>query len=94
MGINEPLDLSQWKNKSVSFDWEYMFAKTDFGYDLESQGAALAQIAALADAGILMPTVSRIYDAGINGKNLKLATKDVESGHMLGKVVVSGEFNG
>ena len=94
VGINEPLDLSQWKNKSVSFDWEYMFAKTDFGYDLESQGAALAQIAALADAGSVLPTVSRIYDTGINAKNLKLATKDVESGHMLGKVVVSGEFNG
>lgn len=94
VGINEPLDLSEWKNKSVSFDWEYMFTKTDFGYDLESQGAALAQIAELADAGILIPTVSKIYDTGINAKNLKLATKDVESGHMVGKVVVSGEFNG
>lgn len=93
VGINEPLDLAEWKNKSVSFDWEYMFTKTDFGYDLESQGAALARIAMLADAGILIPTVSRIYNTGINAKNLKLATKDVESGHMLGKVVVSGAFN-
>ena len=53
VGIKEPLELAEWKNKSVSFDWEYMFAKTDFGYDLESQGNALKTIAELADAGIL-----------------------------------------
>lgn len=92
VGINEPLELAEWKNKSVSFDWEYMFAKTDYGYDLESQGQALKTIAKLADDGILIPTVSKIYDTGINADNLKRATKDVESGHMLGKVVISGGF--
>ena len=69
-----------------------MFAKTDYGYDLESQGQALKTIAKLADDGILIPTVSKIYDTGINADNLKRATKDVESGHMLGKVVISGGF--
>lgn len=92
VGINESLDLAEWKNKSVSFDWEYMFAKTDFGYEIDSQGAALETIAKLADEKVVIPTVSKIYDTGINAEKLKLATKDVETGHMLGKVVVSGDF--
>lgn len=91
VGIHESLDLSDWKDKAVSFDWEYVFAKTDFGYKIETQGEALATISTLADQGILVPTLSKVYD-GINVDNLRKATKDVEEGHMLGKVVISGEF--
>ncbi|MGM0237576.1 zinc-binding alcohol dehydrogenase family protein [Enterococcus sp. AZ103] len=94
VGVHEPLDLSAWKNLSVSFDWEYMFAKTDHDYLIETQGEILALIADLAEKGVLKTTLSKVYSDGINAKNLKLATKDVEAGHMLGKVVVSGEFNG
>ncbi|MHC5372515.1 zinc-binding alcohol dehydrogenase family protein [Enterococcus sp. LJL120] len=94
VGVTQALDLSAWKNLSVSFDWEYMFAKTDHNYLLDSQGAALALIADLAEQGELQSTVNKVYDNGINAANLKRATKDVETGHMLGKVVVSGPFNG
>lgn len=94
VGIQEPLDIGIWKNKSVSFDWEYMFAKTDYGYEIETQGEALALIASLAEQGIVSTTLSKVYSDGINAKNLKQATKDVETGHMLGKVVISGPFNG
>ena len=93
-GIKEPLDIGVWKNQSISFDWEYMFAKTDYNYEIETQGEALAHIAALANEGIIRSTLSKVYSDGINAKNLKQATKDVETGHMLGKVVVSGPFNG
>ena len=94
VGIKEPLDIGVWKNQSISFDWEYMFAKTDYNYEIETQGEALAHIAALANEGIIRSTLSKVYSDGINAKNLKQATKDVETGHMLGKVVVSGPFNG
>lgn len=94
VGIKEPLDIGVWKNQSISFDWEYMFAKTDYNYEVETQGEALAHIAALANEGIIRSTLSKVYSDGINAKNLKQATKDVETGHMLGKVVVSGPFNG
>ncbi len=94
VGIHEPLDLSTWKNLSVSFDWEYMFAKTDHDYQIDTQGEALSVIASLADQGILKSTLSKVYSDGINAINLRAATKDVESGHMLGKVVISGPFNG
>ncbi|WP_265459943.1 zinc-binding alcohol dehydrogenase family protein [Enterococcus sp. HY326] len=94
VGVTKPLDLNDWKNLSVSFDWEYMFAKTDYDYLIETQGEALALVANLADKGSIQSTLSKVYSDGINAKNLKLATKDVESGHMLGKVVLSGPFNG
>ncbi|MGM0213882.1 zinc-binding alcohol dehydrogenase family protein [Enterococcus sp. AZ109] len=94
VGIHEPIDISDWKNLSVSFDWEYMFAKTDHDYKIETQGDALKLIANLANEGKLVTTLSKVYSDGINAANLKLATKDVETGHMLGKVVISGPFNG
>ena len=94
VGIHEPIDISDWKNLSVSFDWEYMFAKTDHDYQIETQGQALEVIANLADEGKLVTTLSKVYSDGINAASLKQATKDVETGHMLGKVVISGPFNG
>ncbi|MBX9041027.1 zinc-binding alcohol dehydrogenase family protein [Enterococcus durans] len=94
VGVNEPLNLSTWKNLSVSLDWEYMFAKTDHDYQIETQGEALAMIASLAERGLLKTTLTKVYSDGINAKNLRAATKEVESGHMLGKVVLSGTFNG
>ena len=93
VGIHDALDISDWKNLSVSFDWEYMFAKTDYNYQIETQGQALKVIARLADEGQLKTTLSKVYSDGINAVNLKKATKDVETGHMLGKVVISGPFN-
>lgn len=93
VGIHDTLDISDWKNLSVSFDWEYMFAKTDYNYQIETQGQALKVIARLADEGQLTTTLSKVYSDGINAVNLKKATKDVETGHMLGKVVISGPFN-
>lgn len=93
VGIHDTLDISDWKNLSVSFDWEYMFVKTDYNYQIETQGQALKVIARLADEGQLTTTLSKVYSDGINAVNLKKATKDVETGHMLGKVVISGPFN-
>ncbi|WP_207696033.1 hypothetical protein DOK67_0000607 [Enterococcus sp. DIV0212c] len=94
VGLDTALDISSLKNKSVSFDWEYMFAKTDFNYQIETQGEILALIAKLADEKKLKTTLKRTYATGINAENIKQATADVETGHMNGKVVISGPFNG
>lgn len=94
VGLDEKLDIGILKNKSVSFDWEYMFAKTDFDYKIETQGEALAIISHLSETGKIRATVGKLYANGINAANLKKATADVEAGHMRGKVVVSGSFNG
>lgn len=65
-----------------------MFAKTDYNYEIETQGEALAHIAALANEGIIRSTLSKVYSDGMNAKNLKQATKDVETGHILGKLLL------
>lgn len=88
------IPINRVKNKSVSFDWEYMFAKTDYSYKMETQGEILKLIADLCEQGKLISTLNKVYNDGINSDNLKQATKIVESGHTNGKVVVSGEFNG
>lgn len=88
------VDIKQLKNKSISFDWEYMFTKTDNDYQIESQGKILAKIAELIDQGKLTTTLWQNYDTGINADNLRKATAEVESGHTQGKIVISGAFNG
>ncbi|BCA86705.1 NADPH:quinone reductase [Enterococcus saigonensis] len=90
--VKDPLPLVAWKNLSVSFDWEYMFTKTDFDRDVASQGRILAHVAQLVDEGELHTTLTQTINGGINATNLKKATALVESGHMNGKVVVTGPF--
>ncbi|MBO0449300.1 zinc-binding alcohol dehydrogenase family protein [Enterococcus sp. MJM12] len=90
--VKEALPLVAWKNLSVSFDWEYMFTKTDFNQEIESQGKILAHVAQLIDEGELHTTLTKTISGGINAKNLKKATALVEKGHMIGKVVVTGPF--
>lgn len=90
--ISKPLEIGVWKNQSVSFDWEYMFAKTDFDYQIETQGKTLQWMTDLVEQDELSSTLTKTYASGIHANNIKKATKDVESGHMYGKVVVSGPF--
>lgn len=94
VGLDETLDISRLKNKSVSFDWEYMFAKTDNHYQIQTQGEILALVAELVETGNITTTLGKKYTDGINASNLKQATADVETGHTTGKVVISGPFNG
>ncbi|MGV0167005.1 zinc-binding alcohol dehydrogenase family protein [Furfurilactobacillus sp. WILCCON 0119] len=94
VGTKSELPMTLLKNLSVSFDWEYMFAKSDYSFNMASQGEILSRIATLIDSKKIFPTVSKSYDSGINATNIKAATKDVLSGHMQGKVVITGPFNG
>ncbi|MEG0078480.1 zinc-binding alcohol dehydrogenase family protein [Enterococcus sp.] len=90
--VEEPLPLVTWKNLSVSFDWEYVFTKTDFNRDIATQGRILAHVAQLVDKGELHTTLTQTITGGINAANLRKATALVEAGHMIGKVVVTGPF--
>ncbi|MTD42046.1 zinc-binding alcohol dehydrogenase family protein [Erwinia sp. CPCC 100877] len=87
------LDMNGLKNKAVSFDWEYMFAKTDYNYRVATQGEILQKIAELVELGKLKSTLNTHYTDGINAKNLKAATAQVETGREHGKTVISGPFN-
>lgn len=76
------------KQKSVNFVWEWMFTKPKFRLDaMSDQGAYLEKLAAGLDNGMIKSTVTKVFD-GFNLDNIKKATELVESGHMMGKVVV------
>lgn len=94
VGVNQDLPLTAFKDMSASFDWEYMFTKSDYNFNLSSQGKILEKIAHLAETELLVSTLTHEISTGINAHNIKQATQLVEQGHTRGKVVVSGSFNG
>lgn len=85
------LPMNVLKPKSVSFDWEFVFAKTQNNYNVASQGKYLQIIAELIDQRILKTTIKQKLD-GINLVNLKKAHKLIEDGHVIGKIVLCGKF--
>ena len=85
-----PIDVRLLKRKSVSLHWELMFTRSMFQTaDMAAQGALLAEVARLVDAGTLRSTVAEHFGA-INAANLKRAHALIESGQARGKVVLSG----
>ncbi|CAM3026391.1 zinc-binding alcohol dehydrogenase family protein [Lactiplantibacillus plajomi] len=89
----QPLPMALLKPKSLNFAWEFMFTKANYQLPtMATQGTILARVAALADAGVLVATTKRVL-TGLNAANLREAHRIVESGQMLGKLVVTGPFD-
>ncbi len=84
------LDVVPLKRKSLSVHWEMMFTRSLFGTpDMARQGALLAEVARLADAGRLRSTLTAEFGT-INAANLRRAHAHVDSGQSVGKVVLQG----
>ncbi|MDX6254702.1 MAG: hypothetical protein QOJ11_1036 [Frankiales bacterium] len=82
------VDLQRLKPKSLTWHWELMFTRSTFGTpDLAEQRALLDRAADLFDAGTLRPTLTTTLE-GFTAQNLRQAHRLVESGRMVGKVVV------
>lgn len=81
--------INDLKRLSVSFCWEWMFAKSYYQTpNLASQGQYLRQIAAWLDQGLLRSTLTTEV-AGFEVASLQHATQLVESQHTTGKVVLT-----
>lgn len=93
VGIDEPVDISKFKNLSVSFEWEYMFTKTDYNQQIDSQGTILKHLTKLIEENKIHTNLRKSYKEGISVKTLKKATQEVESGQVSGKIVLSGGFH-
>ena len=87
--IDEPegLELVALKPKSIAWHWELMFTRALFSYDMIAQQRLLAAAADLVDRGELRSTISTAID-DFSAAGLREAHRLVESGHMIGKVVV------
>ncbi|MDN6660800.1 MAG: zinc-binding alcohol dehydrogenase family protein [Corynebacterium variabile] len=91
----ESFELGAFKRKSISVHWESMFTKVIFGdgdagdatVDPASQGRILDRIADLVDAGRIVPTTGETL-VGMNAESLVAAHRDLEAGHVTGKIVV------
>ncbi|BAK68133.1 putative oxidoreductase [Sphingobium sp. SYK-6] len=88
MVIDDPatLDIKPFKQKALSVHWEYMFARAMFGCAPERQGATLARIAALVEAGRIRTTATRQLPATLD--NLRAAHAALEAGTGIGKTVM------
>jgi NADPH:quinone reductase len=88
--IDDPtgLDMAPLKTKSIAWHWELMFTRPLFGYDLLAQKNILSRAAELVDNGVLRTTVTTTI-RGLNAAGVREAHRAVESGEMIGKVVVT-----
>ena len=89
--IDEPpgLDLLALKEKSIAWHWELMFTRSKFETpDMIEQQRLLATTASLVDDGTLRTTVTKTIE-GLTAEGLREAHRDVETGRMTGKVVVT-----
>ncbi|WP_137392451.1 zinc-binding alcohol dehydrogenase family protein [Rhodoligotrophos defluvii] len=88
----EPADAAIYQPKSVRIAWEYMFTRPQFTTpDILVQHEILSETARLVDEGLVRTTLTRTLEP-INAATLLQAHQLVESGKMVGKVVVAGEF--
>lgn len=87
--IDDPatLNIAPLKLKSISVHWELMFTKSLMGYDLESQGRILSEVAALFGQGLIRTTAKR-HLKGLKPETLREAHELLESGASIGKIVI------
>ncbi|MFQ6147096.1 zinc-binding alcohol dehydrogenase family protein [Streptomyces seoulensis] len=85
----EELPIGLLKPKSISFQWDHLFARPPRSPDPTRQQYVLTQIAHLVDTGILTTPANR--DLGvINAANLQEGHRLLESGDDVGKITLTG----
>jgi len=88
VGNTKPLPMDVVRSKSATVCWELMFTRPRFQTpDMIEQHRLLNQVAERLDAGKLRGTLKETLSP-INGANLKKAHEKLESGTMIGKLVL------
>lgn len=91
VAIDNPndVDVAQLKQKSLSWHWEYMFARSLFqADDMIVQHEILSRVAELVARGAVVSTATTFLEP-IDAERLREAHRLVETGHVIGKVVLS-----
>ena len=87
---SQPVDINVFQGKSVGFMWELMFTRSMFSTpDMQAQHDLLNETARLIDEGLLKTTMAESYGP-LTAENLRKAHGKIESGSMIGKLVLSG----
>ena len=86
---SERLDISALQGKSAALMWELMFTRSLFATpDMDKQGRILARMSRLVDDGVVVTTETETL-RGLSAETLKAAHKTVETGSMIGKLVIA-----
>lgn len=86
---NQPVNINLFKPKSVAITWEFMFTRARFQTpDMGEQGQLLNEVSELLDKGVLRHTRTEHFGV-LNAANLLKAHAKLESGTMLGKLVLN-----
>lgn len=84
------IDLQKLTKKRVTFAWKWMYSKSYYQTeDMISQHEILNKLSKLYEDNELIP-INKISYSPINAENMRKAHADVESGKMVGKVVLTG----
>ncbi|MCW0953772.1 zinc-binding dehydrogenase [Weissella ceti] len=84
----EPVDIGLVKNKAVSIDWEFMFAKASIEEKMAEQGKALQIAAQLSAEQVLTPYVGHVFN-GLTVENIADALAQTANNGQYGKHVVA-----
>ncbi len=93
VAIDDPgtLDVTPLKRKSLTWHWELMFTRPlHGGADMVRQHELLNRVADLVDDGRVRSTATTVLRP-INAAQLREAHRLVETGRVIGKVVVTNE---
>ena len=90
--IDDPqtLDIVPFKRKAAHIAWEFMFAKSMFGFHPETQGKILGIVADLIDHQKIKSTANTILK-GLTVENVQEAHRRLASHTSIGKIVISLE---
>ncbi|UQS82842.1 zinc-binding alcohol dehydrogenase family protein [Bombilactobacillus folatiphilus] len=84
------IDLQKLTKKRVTFSWEWMYSKSYYQLpSMMTQHDILSKLAKLYETKLLIP-INKISYSPINATNLRQAHHDIESGRMVGKVILAG----
>jgi NADPH:quinone reductase-like Zn-dependent oxidoreductase len=89
-GFTRPASMDLARSKSTTLCWELMFTRPRFKTpDMIEQHKLLNQVADWLDSGKLRGTLKETLSP-INAANLRKAHEKLESGTMIGKLVLKG----
>jgi zinc-binding alcohol dehydrogenase family protein len=87
---SRPVNINLFQGKSVGFMWELMFTRSMFKTpDMQAQHDLLNEAGRMLDEGHLKTTMTESYGP-LTAETLRRAHGRIESGSMVGKLVLSG----
>jgi NADPH:quinone reductase len=86
--LENPIPLHSGFAKAIRFSWTFMFTKSMFGVEMDSQGTILKVVGQLFEKGVLSP-LSTLKEQFGSIERFRTLHDELEAGRFHGKVVLS-----